>query len=856
MINTAYAGTRVVEIASGLSAGMAGRFFADFGADVVRIEQLARPVVDPADRAVLAWARGNKRIAATSDARALTIGDIEPLIAGADLVITDLSPSGWAGSFPSPESLVDAHPGTVFLDITAFGRTGPYANYAAPDLVTLALSGFLFVCGLNDRAPLRTGVDLVDILTGVNAAGGAMIALHHARRSGQGQVVDVSNLQTMLGSALTFTTGYSFQGLVKRRSSSRMVAVGALVPCQDGHVLINTFRAPSEVLFVLLEDDRLLEERFADFIGREVNQNELVEVMAEAAARRTMSDLFTIGQELRLQNAMVQSPLETPSCPQHATRRFFQPLGLDSGATIPAPTLPSLPVDARTERSHAPASLDNTVEPLDAVTWRNPAVERETGAAGGLTGGLGRNALEGLKVVELTFAWAGPFMGRMLADHGAQVVKIESRSYPDTAKGTDLVDLSFGDNDRWMDRSCAYLIANPDKFHLGMELTDPVGKEVLLDLVRWADVLIENFTPRVLPNLGLSWDLFREANPSLVMISATGFGHSGPYRDFGAWGWGLECQAGMTYSSGYFEDTRPLSFLPTIPDSLSATMGITAIMAALEERRRTGVGQWIDLSQYECATFATLTDVLRAGSVGSNRPRPGNRHAWMAPQGVYRCEGPDAWVAVAVETDEQWRGLCEVLARPDLAADTRLSDHAGRYAHHDRIDDAIAAWTAERNKHDAMTTLQQSGVPAGAVQHSKDLQHDPHVRAIEYFRAAWAKEIGLRIWPGPWYSMQGTPGDVRRGTSDFGEDNERVLRDLLGYDDDRVQALLSGGVFSDVQEGLIKPAAPGLPVATQLERGTALSWDDEYRALPAEVAQRNQRWRRAHGLPEIRLDGR
>jgi crotonobetainyl-CoA:carnitine CoA-transferase CaiB-like acyl-CoA transferase len=847
MINVAYAQTRVIEIASGLSAAVAGRFFADLGADVVRVEALEHAPVHPGERAVLAWARARKRILSRPDGRRLGIEDLEPLIAGADVVISDLSPRRWAEAFPSLGAMGDAYPGIVFLDITGFGRAGPYADYLAGDLVVLALSGYLFTCGLNDREPLRLGVDLVDIATGVNAAGGAMAALHHARRTGDGQVVEVSALRTMLCMAMSFPTSYSFQGTIRRRSSTGMVSVGIMLRCRDGHALVNTFRTPSELLYILLDDERLLDEKFGDYIGREIHQEEMAEIMAEAAASKTMRELFETGQRLRLQNAMVQSPLQTPSDPQHGVRRFFQPLVLDDGTTIRAPVTPVVPVEARDERAHRNGE---TVATVEAAKWRQEPIARQTAAA------PIRNALEDLKVLELTFAWAGPFVGRVLADHGAQVVKIESRRYPDTARGADLVDLSFGNSDRWMDRSLAYIIANPAKYHVGMDLTDPAAKEVLFDLVRWADVIIENFTPRVLPNLGLGWELFQSVNPSVIMISASGFGQQGPYRDYGAWGWGLECQAGITHQTGYLGQPDPLLFTPTMPDPLSAAAGVAATLAALEERRRTGRGQWIDLSQYECATFATLIDILLGGETGTGRARAGNRHVWKAPQGVYPCEGADAWVAVAVETEEQWAGLCEVIGRPDLAAEEGLRTHRGRYAEHDRIDGVIAAWTRGRTKYQAMHALQRAGVPAGAVQNAKDLHSDPQVQALEYFRAAWGSEIGLRIWPGTWYGMQATPGDVRRGTSTFGEDNERVLRDLLGYDPEKVKALLSSDAFSDVADGLEKPSAPGVPVATMLERGTILSWDDDYRVLPSQVAQSNQRWRREHALPDVRLDGR
>jgi crotonobetainyl-CoA:carnitine CoA-transferase CaiB-like acyl-CoA transferase len=340
------------------------------------------------------------------------------------------------------------------------------------------------------------------------------------------------------------------------------------------------------------------------------------------------------------------------------------------------------------------------------------------------------------------------------------------------------------------------------------------------------------------------------------MISATGFGHDGPFRNYGAWGWGMECQSGITFHTGYEGDPDPMVLQPTVPDPLSAATGVAAILAALEERRRTGLGQWIDLAQYECATFATLVDILRSGESGQDRPRVGNRHAWRAPQGVYPSDGADDWVAVAVEADDQWRSLCDVIGRIDLAGDEALASHAGRYAQHDRIDEAIAAWTRIRSKRDAMRELQAAGVPAGAVLNAKDLTADPQVKAMDYYRAAWGLEIGLRIWPGPWYDMTATPGDVERGTSVFGEDNERVLRELLGYDAEKVEALLATDAFSTMQDGLQKPDRASLPVEMLLERGAILSWDDEYRSIPAEIAQANRRWRQLHDLPPKRFDGR
>ena len=257
---------------------------------------------------------------------------------------------------------------------------------------------------------------------------------------------------------MSFPTSYSFQGTVRRRSSTAMVSVGIMLPCKDGHALVNTFRTPSEMLFVLLGDERLLDERFSDYIGREMNQRELAQIMVEAAASKTMRELFETGQELRLQNAMVQSPARHPRTPSTMCGASSSRSCSRTARPIPAPVPPVVPVEARDEHAH---QQGETIETVDAARWRHEPIARQAAAA------PSRNALDGLKVIELSFAWAGPFMGRILGDHGAQVVKIESRRYPDTARGADLVDLSFGENDRWMDRSLAYIIANPAKYHVG-----------------------------------------------------------------------------------------------------------------------------------------------------------------------------------------------------------------------------------------------------------------------------------------------------------------------------------------------------------------------------------------------------
>jgi crotonobetainyl-CoA:carnitine CoA-transferase CaiB-like acyl-CoA transferase len=623
---------------------------------------------------------------------------------------------------------------------------------------------------------------------------------------------------------LSLMVNHPMTGSVMRRTISRYTGMGALVPCADGHVAVITYRLPSDVLARLLDDPRLLDERFATAMGREEHAVEFREIIRQSLSKRGKLELFHGAQELRLQWAMVQSPADGLACQQHAQRKFFQALSLQDGREVPAPVLPFCHGEQERASHGAPEFVDGST-----VAWTTS----HTPAATAPSRSSGRKALEGLNVLEMTFAWAGPVAGRILCDYGATVVKVESRRYPDTARALPAADFSFGK--RWYDRCLAYMVANAGKYHIGLEVDRPEGKEVFLDLARWADVVIENFTPRVMPNLGLGWDVLSRVNPRLVMLSLTGFGQQGPYRNYGAWGWGLEALGGISYDTGYLDDPEPIWFHPTLPDPLSALSGVVAVMSALEERRRTGKGQWIDLSQYEVSSLAGMPQLLEHAATGKLRGRIADRHRWLAPQGVYSCAGSDEWVAIAIASDEQWRRLCELIGRKDLADYPSLQTHPGRWQQQERIDQAVSEWTRGRTKHEAMQALQAAGVPAGAVLNSKEIHDDPHIRSLEYFRAAEARETGLRVYPGPWQHMGSTPGLIQRGVADFGESNMDVLRDILCYSEDQIGRLAAADVLSTEFSAYDQPPNPTIPIETQLELELIREWDSNYHEVVKAV---------------------
>ena len=817
---------RVLEVASGLAAGVCGRLLADQGAEVIRLEHGSGPIPEhEATDLVWQWARANKRIAREITSDSLREA-IERLAPEADLLVTDVPHRLLSDLGMTPEALSASHSGLNVVAITPFGRTGPYADFAGGDIVQMAMSGYLYMSGLNDLEPLRFGMDMVEATSGLNAAAGALVALHHTRETGRGQVVEVTHLETMLSMALSFVLIYPMLGTVSRRRGSRYAAVGAILPGRDGHIGVVTYRVPSDMLATLLDAPDLLDERFETALGREQHGGAFQKILKEAVAKREKSEIFHTAQELRFPWAMVQSPEEVLGCPQHTSRSYFQPLRLQDGREIPAPALPFVNTGEQRSVPKPPEQVQ-----ANTVSWTS-APSTTIAAKGDVPTA---NALEGLKVVEVTFAWAGPIAGRILADYGATVIRVESGRYTDTARSLPLVDMTFGE--RWYDRCPPYLVANAGKRHIGLELDQPEGRDVFLDLVRWADVLIESHTPRVMPNLGLDWESLSEVNPRLIMLSSTGFGQDGPYRNFGAWGWGLEALAGVSYDTGYAGDPDPLWFQATLPDPLSALTGVVAIMSALEERRRTGRGQWIDLSQYEVSSLAALPQTLEYAATGKLRDRIGNRHRWLSPQGVYPCEGSDEWVAIGVSTDEQWRTLCAVIERDDLAEDTELRTHPDRWARQQRIDDAIAGWTRQRTKYGAMRTLQDAGIPAGILAHGKEVHEDSHIKALEFFRAAEAKETGLQVYSGPWQRLSATPGLIRSGPAGFSEDSQFVLSDILGYSEAQIDRIAAAGVLPAEPTKIQRPPTPAIPVEAQLKDGTIREWAPDYR----DVAKKTRR---------------
>ena len=413
---------------------------------------------------------------------------------------------------------------------------------------------------------------------------------------------------------------------------------------------------------------------------------------------------------------------------------------------------------------------------------------------------MGRLALDGLRIIDLTQVYAGPYATKLLADMGAEVIRIESPvragrgsvkgrrddHYPDKAPG-----------ERPYNRNAYYNELNRNKLAISLDLRHPKGKEVFKKLVAVGDVVIENYSARVMGNFGLEYPVLREIKPDLIMVSMPAYGMTGPYRDYVSFGTGIEAMVGMSQLTGY-ADGPPLMLGIAYADPTGGTNAALAVLMALYFRRKTGRGQYIDLSLREAITPLMGEAIMDYAMNRRVQMRAGNRHPFMAPHNAYRCKGQDNWVAIAVGTDEEFAAFCRVMGRPELAEDERFVDQISRWKNQEVLDGIIYEWTREREHYDVMRQLQEAGVRAGAVLNVAEVVRDPHLRARGYFEKVTHPEVGAHDHPGVSWKMSRTPGSIRTHAPLYAEHNDYVLRQLLRLSDEEIAQLEREEVITSV----------------------------------------------------------
>jgi len=411
--------------------------------------------------------------------------------------------------------------------------------------------------------------------------------------------------------------------------------------------------------------------------------------------------------------------------------------------------------------------------------------------------------LTNLRVLDLTHVYAGPTCTRVLADLGAEVIKIEGLRRVDVSRN-----FCFPGNDAsgdYYNRAATFLYRNAGKKSLTLDFTNPEAVELFRRLVPHADIVAESFTPRVMAQHGLDYESLRALKDDIIVVSLSGYGQTGPWRDYTAYGMGLEPAAGISSLTGY-PGGDPMRTGMSFTDPYVGLAGAAAVLTALHYRRSSGRGQFIDLAQQEAAIpiagYAVMDAVL-------NRRRPqrnGNRSPWFAPQGCYPCRGDDNWLVITVRDDAEWQAFCDATGHPEWADDERFADVTGRFRHHDELDEIIASWTRGQDHIEAMHLLQQAGVIAAAVLDGREQLFDPHLREREAFQTVDQPGVGPVPAPrqlGARFSAfeAGPPAPAPR----LGEHNRDVLQGLLGLSDEELARLEAEGAIGDAPKLAVPP---------------------------------------------------
>ena len=767
---------------------LTGQILADLGADVV---QVVRPDAPPMDDFSRAYLRGKRRLEFDFDAPDAP-ARIDGLLGGADVLIETFSNTAAARLGLDRTGVATRHPHLVHVSITPFGRDGPKADWAATDLTIAAASGFLFVSGAAGETPVRIAVPQAHAHAGADAAVATLIALRAHAASGRGQHVDVSAQQSftlaLLGRGLD---GAVNQPRAERSSGFGMVGavrVRNIYPVRDGFVVVSPGILPPVAAFMRrlmgwaaeegLCDQALVDWDWANVAMRmlggaidQVQWQRVDEAIAALLAPRTKREIMQEAVSRKLLLAPILHVGELLDSPQLAARGYVQ---RDAHGAYLGPFAKFAGSPLRVANGSARVrSEDLAWTPRPRPTQPAPA-----------------KPLAGLKVLDLFWVVAGPGATRMLADYGATVIHVESRNRLDMLRAVP----PYIDGVPDPERTPGFHSTHANKLNLSLDLSSEEGRAVLADLIRWADVFGESFSPGVVERMGFGYDAARALNPRIVMVSSSLLGQTGPWREYAGFGNLAGAVCGFYQLAG-FPNAAPVGCFGPYTDFMGVRYNAIAILAALAHRDRTDEGQYIDMAQAEAALHFLAPAALAYLERGV-APRPyGNRDDAMAPHGVYRTQGADRWVAIAVRDDAEWRRLCKHADLSALAADPALATLHGRQAAADRIDAALGAWTAGRDARAIEADLQRRGIAAHALTDTHELLSDPQLVARECVLRVAHPQFGATAIENSRFVLSAAPAARPTSAVSYGSHNATVLGDILGYTGERIAGLEARGVL-------------------------------------------------------------
>jgi crotonobetainyl-CoA:carnitine CoA-transferase CaiB-like acyl-CoA transferase len=757
---------QVVDLTTDIAGPYCTRLFADAGADVVKVEPsggdplrryaTVTDVPPGEDGALFRYLNRGKRS---------IVGGYEHLLAGADLLVED-------------QGILDVgairarHPHLVVLSITPYGRTGPYAGQPASDLTIQGDSAAILFRTPPGRPPVQAGGRIAEVMTGAFAAPPALAAVLRARAGGPGEHVDVSQHDVMAVAGSNYTDVlHDFQGRPAVEKRAQTVDTPGIEQARDGLVGFNTNTGHMFQMFLLLIErpDLLDDPTYASLANRLAMGDEWQKIVDEWVGRHTVEEVIAAAVPLRVPVAPVHDGASLAHDEQLVARGALA--RASDGLLQP---LPAWKLDGQrpTVRLDAPSLGAHTDEVL-------PRPSRPPRA--GHTHDL---PLAGLRVIDLTSWWVGALATQQLAMLGADVVHVEGVAHPD---GMRLTGHLTAGSEEWWEWGHMFTAANAGKRGLTLDLGTDEGLDLLRRLIADADLLVENFSPRVVERWGLDHAGVLALNPDIVYVRMPAFGLDGPWRDRPAFAQIIEPMSTMASVTGY-PDGLPVS-KGGLPDPVTGVHGTWAALLGIAERRRRGAGVAVESVMLEATVNAAAQTLVEHDAYGITPGRTGNRAAHAAPQGVYPT-GDDGWLAMSVTDEGQWRALSQLLG----VDANRFPDHASRAEAHDVLDALLGEWAQGIGAEDGAAALRAAGVAAAPCRDPRLASEHPHYRARGTYETLVHPTVGTHLVPGAAFRYASVDRWLHRPAPTLGEHTGEVLTERLGLTADEVEDLTARGI--------------------------------------------------------------
>jgi crotonobetainyl-CoA:carnitine CoA-transferase CaiB-like acyl-CoA transferase len=796
-------GVRVLELGELVSAAYAAKLMADLGADVVKIEEpegdgarrrgpFPRDAAEPEKSGLFLYLNANKRGVAL-DFRE-NGGAFIDAVKWADILVHNYAPAKMSQLGIDYTRLSGHNPRLVMCSITPFGLTGPYKDYKAYELTVVNAGGWAWLSpgasDCPDLPPLKPFGHQTGFQAGAAAAMASLAAYSRAVRTGRGEHIDLSAQEYIAALLEQNFVHYTYAGNIASRLGKRLLHPWGRFKCKDG-----------EIFLLIGEDDqwrRLVEmmdnpewaqmEIFQNGYLRAESSDVLKMYLEEWTANWTVEELFRAGQAKRICFSPISSMADLKAQPQLRERGFFAEIEHPKAGVLAYPGAPyKLGRPWWKLRRPAPLLGEHTRE-MDAH-WNDlrpsarPSAETSRAQRG--------LPLEGIRVIDFSWVWAGPYCTMQLAHLGAEVIRLESNARPDIGRRLPIYPKGMEGN---LDR-CGYFNQwNQGKKSVQLNLAKPEAAEIAKALIRKSDVVVDNFATGVMEGFGLGHEELLRLKPDLIVASISGYGHTGPQKDYMGYGPAIVMLSGLASLTGY-GGGPPREVGISLGDPNGGIHAAAAICAALAARTRNGGGQSIDLSLWEAMGGLVAEGWMDQAMNGHAPARDGNRDPLMAPHNCFPCSGEDEWVSIACGGDDEWDRLCAAIGYPELSRDSRFRTVADRKSNEDRLEEIVTEWTRVRGKWDAARTLQAAGVAAFPSMNSRDLAEDPHLEARGFFAELPHAAVGVRTHAGIPWRLTNAPNGVRSPAPLLGEHTRAVMRDLLGYSAEEVERLIAAKIL-------------------------------------------------------------